>query len=384
LLVSAISIFVSAAAKSKLATALPNLRVIGHFISFFITLPLMIVVCAFAVGWKCKGVKRRQRKYKGKNCFVVYGPFILTIIAAPLILADQTRHVLSDMYDLTGFGWAWCGDNPVFPRVNETFPSSCTWSSTQFVCNQPCCVPLTEAVSKNLPYGSDTPAVALAPGEVCECDCLPSHEENMLHLSMIGIIFTVICTYSGFILLAVGALWNADIINKCKKMKKQWQSLRSTPVPTGPKAVHKPKSLAEFKQFLADHKNVVVDCSASFCAPCKVIFPEFERIATSTKSSLDLEFVKIETDMFTEAVEDDVECEEDEVFTAGGAGAIESWPVFLFYSDNAEIASRRIVGVPEPIQNLQTAITAFVDGQHIGKIGAIGGCKVNAETGETE
>ena len=48
------------------------------------------------------------------------------------------------------------------------------------------------------------------------------------------------------------------------------------------------------------------------------------------------------------------------------------------------MASRRIVGVPEPIENLQAAVDAFVAGQHIGKVGAIGGCKVNAETGETE
>ena len=40
----------------------------------------------------------------------------------------------------------------------------------------------------------------------------------MKHLSMIGIIFTIIFTYSGFFLLAFGALWNADIINKMKKM----------------------------------------------------------------------------------------------------------------------------------------------------------------------
>ena len=359
------------------------MRVIGHFVSFGVTLALMIVVCTFAIGWKCKGVKRRQKKYKGTNCFVIYGPQIITLISAPLILADQTRHVLSDLYDLTGYGWAWCGDNPVFPLVNVSWADNCKWSATQYVCNQPCCVPTSEALALGLDFGPVLTPADIAPDAICECNCLPGNEENMKHLSMIGIIFTIFFTYSGFFLLALGALWNADIINKVKKMKKQWAALRTTTAPT-PKAVHKMHSLAEFKAFLASHNNVVVDCSASFCVPCKTVFPEYERIALATDGALDVEFVKIETDTFTEAVEDDVECEEDAVFTAGGAGPIVSWPVFLFYSNNAEVASRRIVGVPEPIENLQAAIDAFVAGQHIGKVGAIGGCKVNAETGETE
>lgn len=364
------------------------MRTIGHFVSFFVTLALMIVVIVFAVGWKCKGVKRRQRKYAGKNWFVVYGPQIITIISAPLIMADQTRHVLSDLYDLTGFGWAWCGDNNVFPRINETWSDACKWSATQYVCNEPCCVPMIEATTKGLPWeGAPSVTLTVDTGlytDVCQCNCLEGSDENMKHLSMIGIIFTIIFTYSGFFLLAFGALWNADIINKIKKMKKQWNALRGPQVALAPKIVHHLHSLAEFKNFLATHNNVVVDCSASFCVPCKSVWPVYEKLAIETDAALDVHFVKIETDVFTEAVEDDVECEEDEVFTASGKGAITSWPVFLFYSNNVEDGERRIVGVPEPIEGLGTAVSAFIDGHHITAVGAIGGCKVNAETGETE
>ena len=39
-------------------------------------------------------------------------------------------------------------------------------------------------------------------------------------------VFTITLTYSGFILLAVGSLWNADIVAKIKKLKDQCQKLR--------------------------------------------------------------------------------------------------------------------------------------------------------------
>ena len=178
---SALSGVLSAAASSKLNTILPNMRTIGHFVSFFVTLALMIVVIVFAVGWKCKGVKRRQRKYAGKNWFVVYGPQIITIISAPLIMADQTRHVLSDLYDLTGFGWAWCGDNNVFPRINETWSDACKWSATQYVCNEPCCVPMIEATTNGLPWeGAPSVTLTVDTGlytDVCQCNCLEGSDE---------------------------------------------------------------------------------------------------------------------------------------------------------------------------------------------------------------
>ena len=41
-----------------------------------------------------------------------------------------------------------------------------------------------------------------------------------------GVIFTITLTYLGFVLLAVGSLWNADILSKIRKLRKQCQKLR--------------------------------------------------------------------------------------------------------------------------------------------------------------
>ena len=44
--------------------------------------------------------------------------------------------------------------------------------------------------------------------------------------SQVGVIFTITLTYLGFVLLAVGSLWNADILSKIRKLRKQCQKLR--------------------------------------------------------------------------------------------------------------------------------------------------------------
>ena len=36
---------------------------------------------------------------------------------------------------------------------------------------------------------------------------------------MVGVMFTIVCTYSGFLLLAVASLWNANILQKIKLLK---------------------------------------------------------------------------------------------------------------------------------------------------------------------
>jgi len=67
----------------------------------------------------------------------------------------------------------------------------------------------------------------LAAGQSCGCDsCLPDSNENMLHLSPMGWIFTILFTYSGFVLLAVAVMWNASIIEKLKGLKDKWRQLR--------------------------------------------------------------------------------------------------------------------------------------------------------------
>jgi len=112
----------------------------------------------------CALTKRRKLPFQQK-----FGPFILTVIAALLIMADLLRHVLQDVNIWKAGPW---------PGSSE-YRSGCA-------------------------------------------------EENISCLSAIGWIFTIGCTYSGFVLLFWGTMWNANLIAKLKQIRKQWQALRSS------------------------------------------------------------------------------------------------------------------------------------------------------------
>ena len=49
--------------------------------------------------------------------------------------------------------------------------------------------------------------------------CIPDAEENFWHLSVVGVVFTIVCTWSGFVLLFIGTLWNANILDKVDEFK---------------------------------------------------------------------------------------------------------------------------------------------------------------------
>lgn len=331
-------------------------RTLGHWLSLAITVLMML-----AVNWfMYRSLKTRYISMEagngccGRKC-QHYGPVILTTTAAPLILADLCRHVMGDL----GW-WPWCGDpsqqRGLFGRVNESWTDACFWSSTEYVCNIPCCVPGDNTIAStndlslnyflqtnddgtnyNLPfsencgmssdgiigpindvpftnpnctcgggacdpkkspsdqmatYTTDMPFHLLAglhPGDKqdgnypvgfgpmnpmkkktkandaylpphwpsypmldattlayvkaqavignvgvppveipdCNCDnCVEPTQENIHHLSFIGVLFTICFTYSGFVLLATGTLWNADIIHKLADIKKKWKKIR--------------------------------------------------------------------------------------------------------------------------------------------------------------
>jgi hypothetical protein len=300
----------------------------------------MITVNIFMI----RGLKQRYiPEGKGRGCLGrrchYYGPVIMTMLASPLIMADLCRHVLGDLNV-----WPWCGDpsvqGGVFGRVNESWTADCFWSSTEYRCTIPCCVPGNNSVetTDNLNmnyllvdgiqrpfvsdecscdpsaypqefnkacedyYGEYNATVALKPSEKCvggngaydgpsmravfnsdgrveafeddddapsseqflppywpqyrqlsddelevvhkeavkgnpdqdpqdipkcNCDnCVPAEHETIGHLSFIGVLFTICFTYIGFTLLAVGTLWNADIVKKMGKIKKQWKQIQ--------------------------------------------------------------------------------------------------------------------------------------------------------------
>jgi hypothetical protein len=53
------------------------------------------------------------------------------------------------------------------------------------------------------------------------------HAENIKCLSPVGILFTIVLTYVGFLFLVVGVLWNANIKQQCLKIRAKWRELRS-------------------------------------------------------------------------------------------------------------------------------------------------------------
>ena len=240
--------------------------VVGHWISFGVTLVMMIVVDVMS----CTSLKNRK---KMKPCFCRFGPLILCLLATIFIMAEPSRHVLSD----TGV-WPLCWQGAI-PRINQTWNDGCVVSSLEYHCNVPCCVsmddylqeypdnnppPGTRNVSETgqnllnltdpawqnhfyydycvdlttgakvdylnattgLPncdkpsdsadfqyFGSVGAASNLNYTQILECRCDACvFDETMQYLAPVGWIFTVTLTYSGFILLAVGALWNANIV----------------------------------------------------------------------------------------------------------------------------------------------------------------------------
>lgn len=147
-------------------------RTLGHWISFGLTLGLMALVWGFTF-------YSRRNRLSYKPWWRREGPIILITIAVPLIMADILRHVLQD----TGL-WPSC---IVLPG------GGCAWYSS---------------------------------AEYKSGEAETTQDENLTHLSTIGILFTVVCTYSGFVLLAVGTLWNANIVQKWGVIKAKWARLR--------------------------------------------------------------------------------------------------------------------------------------------------------------
>lgn len=101
----------------------------------------------------------KKKKDKKKTHWEIYGPVYFTALSVPLVMADLTRHILQD---------------------------ASIWPSP----------------------GSDE----------YRPDCTP---DGIRCLSLIGWLFTIVFTWSGFLFLLLGVLWSADIHNKLRKAWKQ-------------------------------------------------------------------------------------------------------------------------------------------------------------------
>jgi len=117
------------------------------------------------IGYTWYTVNRRRGSTWNK-----FGPLILVCCAFPLIIADPLRHVFQDA---------------------NIWPSP---GSNQYRAG---CASETE-------------------------------NENIKCLSIVGVFFTIIFTWSGFALLIVGTMWNANICAKIREIKEEWKELRSS------------------------------------------------------------------------------------------------------------------------------------------------------------
>jgi glutaredoxin 3 len=108
-------------------------RTLGHWLSLGTTGIMMGLVL-----WFIHSKAKLRKQKRGATFWHVWGPTILVAIAATCIMAEPFRHIFQDM----GW-WEECGDNAVFPRVNETFGDAdiCRWSSSQYKCERLCYVP---------------------------------------------------------------------------------------------------------------------------------------------------------------------------------------------------------------------------------------------------
>jgi len=125
------------------------------------------VTCSLMIALNCYIFYCAIKKRKNKPHYIKFGPFYLTFLAALFILADLARHVLQDVNIWKSGPW---------PGSSE-YRDGC-------------------------------------PTETIKC------------LSVVGVIFTIIFTYTGFILLFCGTMWNSNIISKLKGIKEQWNLLR--------------------------------------------------------------------------------------------------------------------------------------------------------------
>lgn len=148
-------------------------RALGHYISLGMTSGMMALVLGFML-------HTRRRRLRRKGFFDRNGPVLLVALAVPLILADTMRHVLQDV--------------GLWPACIKLADGSCAWySSAEYKAGE------AETVQ----------------------------DENLTHLSTVGILFTILATYSGFVMLAVGTLWNAEILKKLGSIRDRWNELRA-------------------------------------------------------------------------------------------------------------------------------------------------------------
>ena len=184
-------------------------RFLGHWIAFGVNL----AVFAFSVVFVYRQSARRARQ---PTHWLRYGPTYLTIVAALLVMADNTRHVLQDTRVWPSGPW---------PGSSQYAPDCSTrnWKTPRTPCT---------SSSDCGPVACGDGSFGAAAGATCyECYrpdglCSAGASESMVCLSAVGWIFTVGMTYSGFLVFFLASFWNANLLGKLAAIRAKWRALR--------------------------------------------------------------------------------------------------------------------------------------------------------------
>jgi len=189
------------------------MRHLGHYISFGVNLAMFAGVCAFTLSQS----KRRKRF---PTHWLRYGPTYLVTLAALMIMADQTRHVLQDLQIWKSAASGWMPGSAMYmDDCDAKVVSVPIWN----------CSDASNAQCGTIACGNGHYRVEN--GTTCRsCDvehgvCVES-AESFACLSTVGWVFTVALTYGGFLIFFFASFWNANLVGKLKAIHSKWQALR--------------------------------------------------------------------------------------------------------------------------------------------------------------
>ena len=171
----------------------------SHYVNWLVDFILLTAVTIYL--WREAILKRSNHSW-------VYGPTYLVGMGAILILADPTRHVLQDWH-------LWHA---------PMYISNCPVRALQIP--QRTCIQNSDCGSHDCGGGF----FSVHPGEDCftcweDSGMCSEGAETFGCLSTWGWLFTIVCTYLGFLLFFVGVLWNSSSV--FERIARQWKQILS-------------------------------------------------------------------------------------------------------------------------------------------------------------
>jgi len=154
-------------------------RSFSHYLTFGITLAVFTNIIQFAVA-------KTKRSRAGKPFCRKWGPVLCLVLATFLALADLMRHLIND-----------------------------AWGRS--------CKGLEEGQSLRIFNGTESVEVGSEFNEYCHGVSILSMHTSDGGLTAVGWLLTVVCTWSGYLLLFVGIFW---LISFPQKARAHWRAIR--------------------------------------------------------------------------------------------------------------------------------------------------------------